>query len=373
MSIKTLAARLTYEGGSQNDRIRKNKLRSLRAALKSDYNSRMIKTPRHSAFPCLINKNLLKSDYDRQYISVEFDSYLEAGDTFECLNDGTHWMIYLPVLTETAYLRSEIIRCRYKLTIDDVDYWVYFQGPTETTIQWFQKSGLNYSEANLSGTMYIKQDQRTKDFFKRFKTFKIAGHTWQSQVVDYITVPGIIEIEVQEYYDNDIADLPRIEDETCSEIVGVSTVEQKKTYGFKIRDDYYNPSYSWRVEGNKHVELVREIDNGHQCEIKVHDGAIRGFTLIYGDAHSGYNVDIKIARRCDGIAGPKQVYPYDIVDYSVPVDGEFWIQTDLAKILSQDSRNCKLEILTSKSGKFDLYFKSDEEIETVKHIEIDSL
>ena len=45
MSMKSLAARITYNGGNQLGRIKLNKLRSFRAALKNDYNSRMIKVP----------------------------------------------------------------------------------------------------------------------------------------------------------------------------------------------------------------------------------------------------------------------------------------------------------------------------------------
>lgn len=137
MSFKTLSARLQYNGGSRLARINKQKLRSLQAALGDDYQSRMIRTPIHEAWPCLINHNTsgLKSDYDKKILSVEYDAGLEPGDVFECLDDNTHWMVYLPVLTETAYLRSEIIRCRYTMTIDDQEYWIYFQGPTETDLR----------------------------------------------------------------------------------------------------------------------------------------------------------------------------------------------------------------------------------------------
>ena len=123
-------------------------------ALQNDYNSRMIKTPLHSAWPALINTNNLKPDYDKKIVSVEFDAGLEAGDVFECLDDATHWMVYLPILTETAYLRAEIIRCRYTLAIEDEVYWIYFQGPTETDLRWFIKQGINVNELNLSGTIY---------------------------------------------------------------------------------------------------------------------------------------------------------------------------------------------------------------------------
>lgn len=122
MSIKTLAARLEHQGGDRLGRINQQKLRSLQAALKNDYNSRLIKTPLHAAWPALINTNNLKPDYDKKILSVEYAAELEAGDVFEVLDDHTHWMVYLPILTETAYLRSEIIRCRYTLAIDDEVY-----------------------------------------------------------------------------------------------------------------------------------------------------------------------------------------------------------------------------------------------------------
>ena len=147
-----------------------------------------------------------KSDYDKEYISVEYAAGLEAGDTFECLDDGSHWMIYLPIITETAYLRSEIIRCRYTLNVDGEKYWVYFQGPTETDLRWFIKNQINVNELNLSGTIYIKNDEKTKKFFKRFTHLKLDGHVWEVQVTDAISVPGILELEIQEYYDNSIAE-----------------------------------------------------------------------------------------------------------------------------------------------------------------------
>jgi hypothetical protein len=90
MSLKTLAARLEYEGGDSLGRIKKQKLRSLQSALKNDYNSRMIKTPLHAAYPALINTNNLKPDYDKKLLSVEHEAKLEAGDTFEVLDDGSH-------------------------------------------------------------------------------------------------------------------------------------------------------------------------------------------------------------------------------------------------------------------------------------------
>ena len=375
MSMKTLAARLTYNGGNQLERIKLNKLRSFRAALKNDYNSRMIKVPNKSAWPCLLVNNTsgLKSDYDKKRLSIEFDAGLESGDVFEVLDDGTHWMVYLPTLTEIAYLRTEVIRCRYTLDVDGQTYWIYLQGPTEMDATWFQKKGIHYDEPNWSGTIYIKKDERTIDFFHRFSKIQIDGHTWEVHVVDEISVPGIIELEIREFYDNPIAELPVVEVEGCHEILGREKVEQNNEYGYTIRPDYIREDYSWRVEGNPRVEIESQFADS--CNVIVHDGAIRGFTIIYGNRNSGYHMDVTIERKCKGIVGPKIVYPYDIVDYKTNIKGSFRISDNrLAKIIEEQDTECTIEILSGKTGKFNVIFiPQDSDDEFIYPVEIKSL
>lgn len=375
MSMKSLNARLIYNGGNQLNRIKVNKLRSLRAAIKNDYNSRMIKIPNKSAWPCLIVNNTsgLKSDYDRKRLSIEFDAGLEPGDVFQCLDDGTHWMVYLPTLTEKAYLRTEIIRCRYTLDVDGQTYWIYFQGPTEMDATWFQKQGVHYDEPNWSGTIYIKKDERTINYFHRFTKFTIEGHKWEVHVVDEISVPGIIELEIREFYDDLLEDLPVVEQEGCHEIIGRETVEQDGTYGYMIRSAYVNPEFSWRVEGNPRVEI--ESQEGDTCNVLVHDGAIRGFRLIYGNKTSGYYMDITIERECKGIIGPQTVYPYDIVDYKTNVKGIFSLSDNrIAKIIERNDTSCTVEITTGKTGDFELIFEPTDFDTTIKYpIHIGSL
>lgn len=368
MSMKSLSARLTYAGGNQLNRIKVNKLRSLRAAIKNDYNSRMIKIPNKSAWPCLIVNNTsgLKSDYDRKRLSIEFDAGLEPGDVFQCLDDGTHWMVYLPTLTEIAYLRTEIIRCRYTLDVGGQTYWIYFQGPTEMDATWFQKQGIHYDEPNWSGTIYIKKDERTTNYFHRFSKFIIEGHRWEVHVVDEISVPGIIELEIREFYDDPLEDLPVIEQEGCHEIIGRETVEQDGAYGYMIRSAYVNPNFSWRVEGNPRVEI--ESQDGDTCNVLVHDGAIRGFRLIYGNKTSGYYIDVTIERECKGIVGPQTVYPYDIVDYKTNVKGTFSLSDNrIAKIIERNDTSCTVEIITGKTGDFELVFNPNDFDNIIKY------
>ena len=366
MSMKTLASRLTYNGGNQLNRIKMNKLRSFKAALKNDYNSRMIKVPNKSAWPCLLVNNTsgLKSDYDRKRLSVEFDAGLDSGDVFEVLDDGTHWMVYLPTLTETAYLRTEVIRCRYTLDVGGQTYWIYLQGPTEMDATWFQKKGIHYDEPNWSGTIYIKKDNRTLNFFHRFTKIQIEGHTWEVHVVDELSVPGIIELEIREFYDDPIADLPQVLPEGCHEILGRESVEQDGEYGYMIRKEYINPSYSWRIEGNPRVEIESQIED--TCNVIVHDGAIRGFKIVYGDKVSGYHMDVTIERRCKGVIGPDVVYPYDIVEYKTNVAGSFRISNPkVAKIIDVQDTSCVVQILASKTDDFDVIFIADKDKQEV--------
>lgn len=371
-TTSSLGARIQYLGGHRIQRINQQKLRSLQVALKRDYNSRMIKTPNAAAVPCLINSMNLKPDYDKKYISVEFKHQLEAGDVFEILDDGSHWMIYLPVLTETAYLRSEIIRCRYTLDVDGEQYWIYFQGPTETDLRWFIKSGINFNELNLSGTIYIKNTPKTKEFFKRFTHIKLDGHVWEVQVTDSISVPGIIELEIQEYYDNTIEELPEIikVDKSFEPIVGQNSADQGEVLGFMIEPSFYKEGCSWKVENNERVRIQEILDNGRICRVKVHPGAIRSFDIVYGTQRK----TIKINLPEMVLRGPKEVYPYDICTYWLKdKKGKFSLNTSLAILTEIDDSSCQVEIISGKKGEFVLTCVTEDQEEINLPVKIKSL
>lgn len=365
MSLKTLSARIDYLGGDQLSRINKQKLQSFRAALKNDYNSRLIKTDKHASVPCIIKNNAygLKADYDKKYISVEFSAGLEAGDVFQCLDDNSRWMIYLPILTETAYLRSEIIRCDHSLNINGKEYFVYFQGPVETDIRWFIKNGINANELNKSGTVYIKKDDNTLSFFHRFTKIKINGHMWEVQVTDPISVPGILELELQEYYDNKEADLPQVKPSDKNQLIkGEKIVKQNTSIGYMVDDSIYNPSTSWTIAGNDRVKIEEVLNNGQICKVKVNEGAIGKFTLSYGTN----SMEITIDTSDSFINGPTEVFPYSTNRYSIvlPQGKEALFRTDNpnTKIVAVGDDYCDVEIVSGKSGKFKVMVKIDETI-----------
>ena len=75
------------------------------------------------------------------------------------------------------------------------------------------------------------------------------------------------------------------------------------------------------------------------------------------------------------IIGPKEVYPFDIVSYSIQdqSDGTWSISNKRASIIEQDGSFVKIEIITGKSGDFSLIYKKDGIEDIVKNIKILSL
>lgn len=380
MSTQTLAARLQILGENNHERMDRAKLYSFKQAMKNSYNTRMIKPDDgNSAWPCLINSmgGGNKADYNKQYLSVEFDSGLRSGDTFKMIDSGEHWMVYLPIVTETAYLRTEIIRCRYSLNVNGKDYWIAMRGPVETDLRWFIKNNININELNLSGRIYIKNDENTRDFFHRFTHIKLAGHTWEVQVTDSITVPGILELEIQEYYDNSIAELPSIlKDETTpiNVISGATTAKQNTIVGYAISNEAYDPKIRWEVKNNPRVKILEEYEDGRMCKVKIYAGAVKTFDICYGD----FFQTVIVEWQKPLIQGPQEVYPYDIHTYWIKKlpEGEkatFSVDDEsMAKIVDSNNDSCKVEIVSGKKGKFVIHAAYGD-VETDLPVKIKSL
>ena len=358
MSLSTLAARIQYLGGSQLDRIKTQKLRSLRMALRNDYNSYVIDTPLRGAWHCLMNTDHLEPDYDKKRLSVELDSGLEAGDVFTRLIDDTRWMVMLPVLTETAYLRSQAIRCRYTVDIDGREWWVYFRGGIESRLKWVSNRTSNFIDSpNTTGRIFVKNTPETVAFFKRFKKVRIDGHNWQVQVTDPISSPGILEVEVLEYFDDKYEDMPEIKPEPHSTdpIRGPKVVRRGTLVGYAILESKYDAKYEWKVSGNKRVSIKRVVSDGRICEVDVPDGTVGSFVVSFGPFSRTVTVDWE----SDVIGGPTRVYPYSTNIYVLRVKGatDVTFKTDdqkVAVVSKMKDDSCVVDVRTGRTGSFNL-------------------
>ena len=230
MSLELLNKRLQYQGGNQQQRFIKDKLTSLRRALLYSYQAATAILKDNKQFRCLINPDKNKPAYDNKILSIPYEDVclnqprvgrysqgqtkidIKMGDVFTWKETNTHWLVYLQALEQDAYFRSEIRRCDQEVSVNGQSYWVYIRGPVETAIEWTQKKKIEWNTLNYSLVMYITADDNTNNYFERFNTIKILDpryeteKTWQVVGVDPYYGDGIIQVFLDEFFENPIGD-----------------------------------------------------------------------------------------------------------------------------------------------------------------------
>ena len=316
-SLDILNKRLQYQGGNQEGRFIKDKLKSLKKALLYSYQAETAVLADEREFRCLINPDKLKPEYDNKIISIPYRDIclnkdrigttskgeeeigLKPGDVFCWKETKTYWLVYLQYLEENAYFRAELRRCKYEIEINDNKYRIYVRGPVETTVPWNQKQGIVWNDINYSLVIYITKNEETLQFFHRFSKIKFNGKPWEVQAINEFDADGIIEVYLDEDYQNSIED-----------------AEKEEIPAIEIPD-----KDSPHIEGNIFVK------------------------------------------------------PYDIIEYKVlNAENGFWtVSNDKVKIIKQDSFSVTIEIITGKSGYFDLIYNRENEENIILSIKIESL
>lgn len=210
-NLDMMRARLEWQGGiHQEDRMIKDKWRTLQRVLKFSYQAATVslaqkwndylrvgsvtpEVPIGSAARALINPDKVKQDYDDKILSIDYDHKWVAGDVFYWRGTDTYWLIYLPEITEDAYFRAEIRRCRYKIKFRDEDgNWLYtyaaIRGPVETQVDSIQKNQERVDRPNLSLNILLPRNQKTVKIFDRYGEFIFAGRCWRVEAPDDISM-----------------------------------------------------------------------------------------------------------------------------------------------------------------------------------------
>lgn len=328
MSIETLKTRLTYAGGAkQQERMNKDKLRGLKKALIYSYQAATAILSDGREFRCLINPNKLSLDLDNKILSIPFEDVclnsdkvgittegivatdIKEGDVIEWKENGSHWLVFLQRLEETAYFRADLRRCRYEITLDNGNkYWIYVRGPVEQSILWAQGGGNYYNKPNYSLVLYVTQNEETLEYFHRFSKININGQPWEIQAIDSISTPGIIEVALKETYKNtpqddiDAAvaasiDVQKIDEKEETYIYGLSKVFPYDVVSYEIKN-YNGKQGIWKItnESRKNLTKIKEIkENG--VTIHIITGKSGSFTLVYEDEAGAAiaALDIKIS------------------------------------------------------------------------------
>lgn len=264
-------------------RINAGKLRSLKGALRNSYQSASIlRLADGETHQCLINPDRVKPDYDNKIISIQSEAGMRTGDTFYWGANNTYWLIILRELTETAYFRGFIRRCRHKLVIEGSDYYVYVQGPTETSIKWNQKGDLTWNRMNLSLTMYVTKTEDSLDFFKRFNTVLLDNKTWQIEATDSTSMEGIIQVSLGEYFNNPLENLqspPPVFVPANPSDPHISGEVFVKPYDIQTYMAMNMTGETWSISNDK--ARILESDND-SVTVEVTSGKSGSFTLAYG-------------------------------------------------------------------------------------------
>ena len=293
--------RLNHQGGNlQQNRMIKDKRRSLDRALVYSYQGadvRKIDSTSDDYVRALINPNKLKQDYDDKIISVGYEHHFECGDIFEWKGTETYWLIYLQDLTELAYFRGDIRKCSHQINWEDENgkhsTYAAIRGPVETKINYIQKHGISVDTPNYSLNILLPKTADTLSYFQRYNKFYLADDElkvcWRIEAIDWLSMPGILEINAVEYYANEFED--NLEDGTVGTlktepinpnnsfiedtIIGETFIKPKREYEYEYIGNLVG---KWSVKENYPIELIQ---NGKKVKLRWLDTYSGQFDLIY--------------------------------------------------------------------------------------------
>lgn len=313
---------LKYNGGiPQQDRMIKDKRRSLDRALKYSYQGAFIKKVDDTAVPwgfkpigaedkdvirALINPNKLKPDYDDKILSVPYEYGFKSGDVFEWCNTGTKWLITSQNKTELAYFRGDIRRCNYKikwLGADDTIHECYgaTRGPVETKINFIQKNGISVDTPNHSLNILLPKRDDVIDYFKRYTKFFLQSSLYEEdpdtvekyrvcyrvEATDMISTPGVFEVTAVEYYHDDGDDLEN--GIAYASNVDSETVDLSSTHTIK-GDTFIKPYGEYKYKYIGMFKTGWEIAPEYKkCPIKmvINENDATEMTLSWESSYSG--------------------------------------------------------------------------------------
>ena len=308
-SLDNMKKRLNYYGGKTQDRMIKNKERAMRKAILYAYQDVTIELNDGRQFRAIINPNKESNRYDDKFIAIPFKD-------IELSN---------PVGVEKTEQGKQIIG----LKAGDVFRWI------ENDTHWL---------------VYLN-DLDTKSYFRA--NIRLCKHT--------ILVNG------KEYY------------------IYVGGPQQKQIEYDSLSEKSYNQlNYSLEMCITKNEETMEFFSRhnkikfeGHTYEVQAKnwidaDGILtvylkEDYTNIYQEElDAEVSEVIEDDKTLPYIDGPREVYPYDNIIYLIKnTGGGSWsVDSKKINISSMDSESIALQVMTGKSGEFNLIYKdfSDNEI-----------
>ena len=141
----------------------------------------------------------------------------------------------------------------------------------------------------------MPKNEYTIKYFQRYSKFYLQGDNtcWRVEAIDWISMPGILEVTAVEYYANETEDdiengivgglIEEIQDpngEETMEIIGDTFIKMKGTYEYKFDGRI---AALWKVDKKYPVKLIYNVNDPRKVSL-IWQGSYSGqFDLYYGE------------------------------------------------------------------------------------------
>ena len=311
--LENMATRLSFNGGNaQIKRMNNDKLKALKKALLYSYQSATAKLADGREFRCLINPDHLKNTYDDKILSIPFEDVCLNAEKMGKTNEG---------LVQIGMKPGDVFTWKENGT----DWLVFLQ--------------------RLEETAYFRAEIRRCKY-----TVEIDGKEYKC----YAARPSTNEIDWRTERDMNWNDI----DYTLQMYITKDASTEAFFHRFMV------------VKVNGKPWEVQAIDNMSSDGI-----IIIALKEWYQNTIAETAAQETTPETISAIVGPSAVYPYETITYTIDSDlSGFWeVSNTKAKILKQTNSTAIVNIVTGKSGKFNLIYKQENKEDIVLKVTINSL
>lgn len=332
--LENLKTRLEYHGGvAQEGRMQQAKLNSLRKSLLYSYQAATAVID-GKMFRCLMNPNKQKADYDCKILSIpyedicigEYDAETKTVSPFEPIGKTNGGKIPTRIEAGRTFLWKET----------DTHWIVYLKFLEE--------------DAYFRGEVYKCEDE----------PITINGHEY------YVYIRGPVETTIQW----NIKDSVTWNDLNYSLIMYITQNEETLDYFHRFQKlKIGNEMWEVKTVDPYSADGIIEVCLGEWYNNEFEEEPTKK------PDKTDKPIDEADKQRLPHIDGPTIVQPYDIIQYSIKglQDGKWIISNNKkARFVNREKDVITIEIITGKSGEFNLTYENEEQSITLP-IEIKSL
>ena len=196
---------VAYGGSSSIDKLDYRNKQLFNRALQESFNAEEV-VLNNKDWRALILEDKLTLELDQKWIGMPLESNLKPGDVIHVKRNDVRWIMVQTDLSERSFCRCVGKRCVTEITWRDEDdnvhsSWAALRGPTETSIKTEARKHILFDQGNEKVALWLPDTPETKSL-RRYKHIMVRGETWEIASVDYLTTPGILELNLVEAQDN---------------------------------------------------------------------------------------------------------------------------------------------------------------------------